>query len=309
MMKHLNIISLWVVPSALSLLMTGCGSDSDSYSPGEEPGMSDTGVYFPSSNETEYIRYENDDNTITLTVARENTSGVLTVPIEVLSKTDNISDVPENVVFADGDAETDLTFSYTDMETAPYCELGIAEQYTNPYKIKDGACRISVTVFKPTVIFSNVTYSKEYNTGADYFSGATSQIVQYGNNNLFLWTNFLGSGIDLKFQIDGSFDSQEVKNSYGEIIPVNHYYADSSGYGWYLMDDEDGNGNLATWEVAGNSYRVSSYMYFWYNYSSSTYNIIYMNKSGSSYEGYGYFWNACIDSWSSYNSFYFYLNN
>lgn len=310
MKKTKFIILAALLFGLMPLALTSC-SDNDNYSPGDEPGVSDKGVYFSSDNESEFVKSDEDEKFITITVERENTQGELAVPIEVVSKTDNIDEITSEAVFADGESQAELTITYTDLETTQSCELKIPDEYANPYKEKDGSYRHTVSIYKPRVISSNVTYRSYDESTPDYFSGATSELVQYGTSNVFILTNILGSGIDLKFTIGGEdsyFDATDVTNSYGGILPLNHYYDDGE-YGWYLMVDEDADayGECATWTVPGSAYGVNSYMYFYNYYSGSHYN--YISLTPIEYEGEvynGYFYNTIIDDVAC--SFYFDIN-
>lgn len=314
MKKTRFIILAAMLFGLMPVALTSCDDD-DNYSPGAEPGVSDKGVYFSSNNANEFVKANGDEKTVTVKVERENTEGELTVPVEVLSKTDNIADVSSQVVFADGEAEAELTVSYTDLDTPPSCELKIPDEYTNPYKEKDGFYRYTVSIYRLNTISTNVTYGCSEGT-PDYFDGVTSELVQYEGTNIFILRNVLGSGIDLRFTIGGEgsvFDKAVPTNSYGGIIPLNHYY--TSGEGWYLMEDEDGSGNFATWTVPNNTYSVNNFMFFWsysteYSYHYNYIDLRYDENDSMPY-GYGYFDGTVVDddTFGTYNgTFYFYVN-
>lgn len=295
-----------VLPVAFSAV--SCGDDDDDYSRAPEPSVSDCGVYFPSSNESEYIKTEEDKKSISVTIARDNTAGELTVPIVVESKTDNIADITESVTFADGADRAQIVVTYTNLDKAPACRLSIPEAFTNPYKVKDGSVRFSFSIYKLKMLCSTVKYATD-GSGTAYFDKVTtSQLLQYEGENKFIWRDFLGSGIDLKFKINGTFDEQDVTNSYGEVVPLDHCAKDEEG--WYLTVDKNGDESLgyAIWELPeGNA--VNSYFYSWFQYEDYTYFTIDLrpNESSKGTYGYAYNYSSVVDDDSNYHSFYVYL--
>lgn len=306
------IILATVLFGLMPVALTSCDDD-DNYSPGAEPGVNDKGVYFSSDNASEFVKAEGDEKSVTVLVERENTEGELAVPIEVLSKTDNIAEVSSEAVFADGESEAEVIVTYTDLDTAPSCELKIPDEYANPYKEKDGLYRFTVSIYKLRTISTYVVYASDQGT-PDYFSGATSELLQYEGSNIFILRNFLGSGIDFKFSISGSgsnFDASDPTKCYGGITPLDHYY--TSGEGWYLMTNTDGSGDCATWTVPGSAYGVNDFMFFWSYSSDYSYHYNYIDLtpegSGSSDYGYGYFESTIIDDldFGTYSTFYFYV--
>lgn len=316
MKKTRFIILATVLSGFMAVALTSCSDSDDNYSPGDEPTVSGNGVYFSSSNEVEFVKADGDEKSVTVLVERDNTEGELTVPITVVSKTDNIDEVSSEVVFADGESEAEVTVTYTDLETSPSCELEIPEEYTNPYTEKDGFYRFTVSIYRLRTISTNVTYASQDGT-SDYFSGATSELVQYVGENIFIFRNFLGSGIDLKFKIESTnpeeFDVNDLNTCYGGIVPLDHYY--TSGEGWYLMADEDGDGDCATWTVPGSAYGVNSYMYFWSYSSDYDYHYNYINLSSEPDENYGLAKYGVLEStliddpdYSTYSTFFFYVN-
>ena len=298
-----NKAILYTMLSVTMFSATGCGDDDD-YTRADEPQMSGEGVYFAGSNTGEFIKTDEDAPEVSFKVVRDNTAGTLTVPLEVVRRSDNIGDIPTAVTFADGESEVTVTVTYRNLDTTPSCELRIPEAYTNPYKKKNGSTIYAFAVYKLIMVSSRGTYSPDTETETDYFSGATSQLLQYGGENKFIWRNFLGSGIDLKFKINGHFDAADVKNSYGEILPIDHYIDDESGEGWYLATDATGGSSYATWTPEGSNTAISKFMIFWYEYEGYAYNYIDLrpNEGSKSSYGYAYFWSAAVDDYSNYVS-------
>lgn len=290
-----SIKALYIIPAVLiAMTLTACDSDDD-YIRADEPAMSDSGVYFPNSNSAEIFKTDEDAREVDIIVKRGNTSGQLTVPVEVVSKTSNIGDVPSEVTFADGSDVATITISYTDLTTTPKCELRIPEAYTNPYIIKDGSSKFAFYVFKLKTIASKIVYK------ALFDEVKTSQLLQYEGENKFLWRNFLGSGVDLKFKINGNFDPSDINRCYGEIVPLDHYKDD--GEGWYFVDDDN---QYMRWTAEGASYSIENYIFFWNQYDGYNYNRIDLDFS---YSPNAYFYSACIDAEDAYYSFFAYFYN
>lgn len=285
--------------------LSSCTSNEDTYEPASPVSAECIGAYFPSTNKSEIIKADTDEKSFEVTVKREKTESAVSIPIKVISKTDNIT-VPATVDFAAGADEASITLSYTDLETTPKFDIKLDEAYTNPYKIKDGSMEFAGNVFRLNLISDSVVCKNYDSLNTTIFRNTVSSIYQMGSENKFIWRNFLGSGIDLKFKFNSGFNSDDVFKSNGDIIPLDHYY-EFGGYGWCVMADEEGNYYLG-WDVENGS--VENWMYIYYEYEGSSYFGLDLTptttKSGKTY-GWGYIWSACIDSWSTYDSSQFYL--
>lgn len=310
-MKTIKNILYVALFGLLPFAVVSCDEDDD-YTPGEEAKADNMGVYFAGSNESEFVKTETDERTIQLKVVRERTEEAVTIPLEITRKTDNI-EVPSTIEFAEGESETWLTITYTDLETSPQCEICIPEEYTDPYKIKDGAARHSISIYRLKVISENVTYEIDgTSSSADLFSGVTSAIYQYEGQNIFIWRNFMGSGIELKFKIDGTFNKDDLTKCYGGLVPLNHFYEepdedDGEIYGWYLVKDADSKVyDPVTWTPEGSDTGIGEYIYFWYELSGYYYFYI----DFTDYGGYSYMYidSAVIDESGNFNSYYVYIN-
>ena len=310
--KHKYIASL-TMALALVVGITSCKTDDVPYDAPQPVGDDNMGVYFPSTNESMVMRADADERVIDVVVARTRTTEAAQVPISVINKTDNIT-CPATANFAAGEAETTIQLTYSDLLTTPKCELLIDERYGNPYKIKDGSMRHSLSVYKLKTISENISVTVS-GSGVDYFAGVDDMaIYQLGNDNRFIWRNFLGSGIDLQFRIDGNFDSEDVTNSYGAVTPLNHCSGDD--YGWYLMKEEQAanndNATYAAWTPKGSTTPIADYIYFYYPYEGFNYFSIYLQKyeyttsAGTFYYSYGSINSAIIDD-GDYVSFDIYL--
>ena len=174
--------------------------------------------------------------------------------------------------------------------------------------------RHSLSVYKLKTISENISVTVS-GSGVDYFAGVDDMaIYQLGNDNRFIWRNFLGSGIDLQFRIDGNFDSEDVSNSYGAVTPLNHCSGDD--YGWYLMNEEQAanndNATYAAWTPKGSTTPIADYIYFYYPYEGFNYFSIYLQKyeyttsAGTFYYSYGSINSVIIDD-GDYVNFDIYL--
>ena len=283
----------------MGFLLAACNSDED-YQRAGEPAASDEGIYFPTSNPSEYIRTESDAKTIDVTIARHNTEGELTVPVQVVSRTQNIGKVPDHVTFADGAATATLTVPFTDLSVTPKCTLEIPEDYTNPYLIKEGSTKFSFCIYKLVIVSDQINYITS--AGTAYFDKVyTSELLQYEGENKFIWRNFFGSGIDLKFKINGHFDPQDVYACYGEVTPLDHAQGDSDG--WTLLDDD---GNELSWTPEGCDTAVDA-LYSWLTYNGYVYFNIDLRKNEQGTQAYGYARNESAYINEDYNTCWVYF--
>ena len=93
------------------------------------------GAYFAADNTYEYELEPESPTSITLTVARTNTTDAATVGIEVLTNAENVFEVPESVSFEAGQSEADITLNFPNAEigTSYSYELKLEEGSYNPY--------------------------------------------------------------------------------------------------------------------------------------------------------------------------------
>ena len=130
MKKYIKIAIFGVLSWAL-----GACSDSVERDPSPTVSPDCVGAYF---SETNTYNYELDPaiTSITLTVGRDKSDAAVTVPVKVLSNSDNIFVIPESVSFAAGESETTLevTFPNAEMGTEYSFEITFDSEYINPYK-------------------------------------------------------------------------------------------------------------------------------------------------------------------------------
>jgi len=296
-MKKLSSIATALAAAAMTLQLSSCSSDYD-YSPGTAVADDCPAVYFSNDNES-LIEVKSDDTSksITLELRRVNTGGSITVPIIVESKTDNIT-IPESVTFADGEAVAELTVAYSEYEIGTKFSVHVADDYVNPYIKVDGSSSFSASLTQV-----NKVCDVAYATDTRFKGVSTSAIYNYSGENRFIWTDFLGSGIDLKFRVDlavsgATFDMNDLTKLSGDIVPLNYY--DKDDYGFHLVNPA-GSENYVTWTPAGASEAVTSF-YFYDVYGGSSYSYINFATDAA----YGYFWSAYVNG-GSYENIYFYL--
>lgn len=265
-------------------------SGSECYTPGEKTAENSPSVYFSSDNDCNLFVRSNDDKIdIPITLKRKNTKGELTVPIVVSSMSGSFN-IPESATFEDGSEETSITVTYDQFESGMAFTLSIPERYTNHY-ISDGISTHTVSLLMPVKI-CDITYDTK-----TVFGQVTSELYNYSGNNLFLWKNFLGSNIDVKFKVKPSstsmFDANDLTKLNGTIELLDHTYDYYNNGSLYLLDDD---GNYATWTPAGQTSAIT-YLYMYLG-SYSQIDFAVKNRSGYLYVGYI----------SSYLSFYLNYN-
>lgn len=303
-MKKLYILSTALGVALLAL--SACGEDDGDYQPGNPVSEDCIKAYFPSSNESEFIKADEDEKSVRVTVCRENAQSAVTIPLIVNSKTDNVT-VPQSVEFAAGETEAGFDVIYANLDQTPKFDISLPEEYTDPYTIKDGSIEYTASVFRLTQISDSVVY-RPYDEGVDFvlWQNEISSIYQMGNENIFIWRNFYGSGLDLKFQVDGTFDSSNVYKTKGNVIPLNHYYSDGV-YGWYFTTNADGTG-YESWTPKGQS-TVVDWLYFYDEYEGSSYFYIDFEPivGKTKAYGWGYAWSALVNAYNNYVSNYVYM--
>lgn len=303
-MKRLSFLLFSLTLSVLTLSLASC-SDDDSYSPGPEVSADCPNVYFLASNDsTVYLdpeAVEADPEatwTQSVTLYREDSVGAVTVPIVVDKQSDGMN-IPSSVTFADGETEAALVVSYTHPENGLTATFHVDESYTNPYKVKNGAASFALTITLLQKV-CDVTYSssqKRSQTNRSYFANVTSEIYNCKGFNRFLWKNFVGSGVDLFFEVipkDGTvFNANDLQQNSGEIHFLDHVY-DYYGYGYVFLQTDASNFSDETWPTwtpEGQTVEISYFYLYDYAYSVysgyyGTYDAIYFSPDDEWYNGF-----------------------
>lgn len=142
-------MKFWKYILTLAVLTFGAVScvEEPAYVEGEPDLEGCYGVYFPAQEATGSHTYDPSmEKIVTFTVARKNSNGEITVPVEVKASAENVFTVGE-LSFADGQSETELTVTFPNAETGVTYALSLAvndPQYASKYL--DGACNIDFSV-------------------------------------------------------------------------------------------------------------------------------------------------------------------
>lgn len=205
--------------SAAVFSLAACSDDGD-YKPGEPELEGCYGVYFPTQEASGSHTFDpTADKSITIKVARANSEGAITVPVDTVSNVDGVFQFGE-ISFADGQSETTVEVTFDAIETGKESSLSLTvsdPQYAYKYGI--GATSLELSVLC-------VTYEYVLNP-------ATSQKAKVH------WVqDFWGEECDsyLKYyEIDG------VRYMMTETIPESHI-ADGehyTGYGFMGMGETE----------------------------------------------------------------------
>ncbi len=316
-MNKIHYIISALVVTLIMASMTAC-SDDDNYERAPEVADDCVAAYFDSSNAssevltpTEYA----DRQYITLKVKRQKTNGEVQVPI-VVDYADSVFQIPQAVTFKDGEAETEITINYPNIEQKKEYSFSIHldESYTNPYIETAGS-----PVFKYSVMVARwikVVDQAQFYYSSGMFPSVYSDIYELEGQNRFRIDNFLGSGIDLEYYIiakdaetgdftTDAFNANDRTTWNGIFMPLTHAYTatDTGGYQyWYLMDDADDLENgYASWQPDGSDISIY-YADFYLDKTTDDYGSIDMSGSTTSYAGFlTYNMYTSKGSWTGWN--------
>lgn len=276
--------------------LAACSSD-DSYEWAKKVSDGNPGAYFPASNKASELLTpdENDSRQgIRLTVVRTNTQGDLTVPV-IVDHADSVFTVPATAVFKDGEAETTIEVGCKGLQprTTYRFTIHLDEAYTNPYARTDGS-----PVFNYDVLvaqWTKVVDNAQFLWNKSEFATSTSSIYWLEGQNRFRIDNWLGSGINLQFQIVAqdkentafysldNFDANDRSTWHGAFQPYDHSLMDPYGGSyWYLMNDPETE-DYASWYPDGEGKLGISYVNFYYEATSENYSSVDMRGSTTGY--------------------------
>ena len=288
-------------------MMTACESEID-YQAGEPTPEGCMGVYFDSSNQSDYILTP-EDSCITITLSRAVSDEAASVPIVVGSKTSSCMLVPATADFEAGESTTsfDVTFPDIEQTVTQQLSISISEDYADHYAKVDGS-----TTFEASVLVAQwvlVTDSATFNFQSKY-DPIVSKLYQLEGQRIFYVENFLNSGYDFRYRV-----GSDVLDSYGdyEFIPMD--------LGYPITDSSDGSIIVHLWdyEHVNESGSTGAYMTWYpqegvagidhcyiYNYYPSTW-YSYVQPYTSSKTGLPrvytlmYFWIYYTDGTSGWN--------
>ena len=287
---------LFLAAAGLSLLAVSCNKG-DGYEAGPEAPEGCISAYFTSSNESSVILTPEEyakSNVITLQVERMVSDATISVPIEVVQKSEQI-EIPSTVEFQAGESTSSIDIKLNNLEEkVDYTfTIKLAEDYVNPYTIKGGS-----DIFSGSVLIAKwekVVDGGTFYFNNEYFPTTYSDIYHLDGFNKFYIENFLGSGINLGFSIKSynsstgafvPFSATDKSTWKGMFQPLDHYMNDPDGYPyWWLMSDVI-NFEYAGWTPEGYSLGIN-YINF-YMSDDTTYAYIDMNGYGSNNTDNGY---------------------
>lgn len=141
----MKIFSKYMFIALMSIIaLASCGDD-DNYVAGAQDSADKVGVYFPTtdggSNEVDPA----DPTEFNIKVARMNTNGAISVPLNVIANDENVFQVPATAEFKDGEAETTVkvTFPNAAVGTTYALTVEVPQEYISLYK--ENADKVSFT--------------------------------------------------------------------------------------------------------------------------------------------------------------------
>ncbi len=158
----MKINKLLIAISVLvAFTVAACSEFEDTVEP--SPAVPDgcQGVYFPASNTNAYELEPTEPTQITITIAREVSSGSVEVPVNVEVNDEDVYTVPSSVNFADGETEVDFTVTFPDAGEGTTYNLKLAvegDEYVNPYASALPYVTTSVTRIKWSAVENPMVY-------------------------------------------------------------------------------------------------------------------------------------------------------
>lgn len=129
MKKFINIL---LAAAVTALAVVSCQKE-EQVKPGTPDPEGCYGVYFPIQEASGSHIYSPDmDRSVTITVARTNTSGAITVPFTVVSEDKDVFQFGD-IEFADGQDETELEVTFDDIEEGKNCSFSVQLNDDNAY--------------------------------------------------------------------------------------------------------------------------------------------------------------------------------
>ena len=281
-MKHTAAL----MSASLLLGLASCGDDD--YEPGRPTAEGCECAYFDADNQTDFIFSADDQKeTLVLSVSRRNTDGEADVPIRVVSADTAAIRIPASVHFPAGEATAELTVTFAGLyESRKYgFRIAIADEAADHYSVQGGVTYYqgSVTIATWKKVLENVRfYCSQYNTLGTYYS----DVYQLDGVNRFYIQNFLESGIDLHFTVNGTFNLATLEDCAGEIVPVAGQGTTVQDYGSYKLfypatENEDGSYNYAWYNDA-----LDIYFYYFCWYNGADFSYIDLNRKYILLDGY-----------------------
>lgn len=120
----------------LVVVFAACADFEDTIVDSPQRPAGNQGVFFPASNASLFELEPAAATQITLKIAREVSSGAVSVPLNVVTNDDNVFNVPQSVSFADGEQEVEFTVNFPNAAEGIAYELKLSvegDDLVNPY--------------------------------------------------------------------------------------------------------------------------------------------------------------------------------
>lgn len=263
--SYMKLNKIFIAISILAAFtFSACDEFEDTVTPSPEVPEGCQGVYFPASN-PQLIELEPTEATeMTLTIAREVSSGVAEVPIVQEVNDENVFEVPETVSFADGETEVDFTVTFPTAEEGTTYNLKLAvegDEFVNPYAselpyVETNATRIQWVPVEEPMIYVDGAFSGGYGVSSFpmYVEAEKAEIagaVRYRFKNVYdVPTGSDEDGVydGYPYNDPGDFDESkdytttiEIDNRTGEVFMFSHEIGVDWGYGMISIGSLYGN--------------------------------------------------------------------
>ena len=233
-----KFFSIFAVAAVVCAAFTAC-SDDETYVPGMPDAADCYGVYFPAQ-QTSFELDPAEDTKLTFIAARTKAADAITVPVAILRGGETLS--VSEIVFADGEDETEFTVSFPDaaVGTTYNFDLQIEDpKYASTYSQNSSFLYFNVTRVKWNVLGTgDYTYNFWWE-GVD--KGLT--LEQRDGTNMYRIQNW-GGGVTLFFTMKNgvpTIDKQPIGSnhpSYGAVYVKSkdgEYDAESNTY--YFLNE------------------------------------------------------------------------
>lgn len=275
----------------LPVLALAACSDSDKWTPGPQDAPGSALAYFPEQTTYDFVFISGEDCKGTVTIKRNATESEADVPLTFDTDLAAWSG-PQTAHFPAGVGETTLTY---DFDGNPYKQsfkfnITIPDDSGSLYAAGVSKLNLTVYIGDWELMCETVTY--------DYlgkFENTTAPLYHLEGTNKYRFDNFLNSGLDCIFNLNGEADGQKL------FFPVNNFTdfetgADAYGtfYDWYIYDEA---GDFYPYIYPNGEDFGNGYEYF-LMYGSDSY--VQFSKRNGRLMGYVYYLDG-TESWTYIN--------
>lgn len=271
MKKFINIL---LAAAVTALAVASCQKE-EQVKPGTPDPDGCYGVYFPVQEASGSHTYDPDmDRSVSITVARTNTNGAITVPYTVTSENKDVFQFGD-IEFADGQAETELEVTFDDIEEGKTCSFSVQlnddNAYVSHYSSGAIALDFSVIVVKWEYILNPKTGEKAlFEFTQNYWGETAWAYVKYYNVNDIYYCHTESTGKHFykePYEAPGFFGTAEDLGTDGELY-FNIYTKEENSEGNMFVE------LLPNMVYINSNYpdtpvHVFDYYYFWTVYQDS----------------------------------------